>query len=714
MDSEKLANECNDKINGIKAKEKERKRRNRNITLGSIATAIIVITVILLTTLVFVPLGRQNNIKTLITEGKYEEAQNLIDENGSFGETKKLEVMCDAGEAFEDLDYEKGIKEICSIGGSVTIYYDSNGTTIDKESEVITSFDSMNNSIYKEGYKDYNWVLTNYSTNASDYTAIIYLKAEYLEAIKYSIDYELNGGVFKSGWKHWYTVESEDKPIPNPTKKGYTFLGWTSRTITTPTKDLVIESGSTGNIFLTANWQVNEYTMYLDENNGNDPAVRSVTYNCSYSLPTLATKVGYDAYWYDESNDKYYSGSITYNQDSNLYLKPKYVLHDYEIIYNLDGGVNNENNPLTYTLEDDNITLQDPTRSGSVFLGWTNENITTPTKSISIKKGTIGDLNYTANWKVYYTYTDSTKTSLYFGSYPQTEVSSMDGALLSTLNTKAGHLPTATNIYNWIDYGYYVSGSVSSNMYYIDIDNDSDGTYDYRGVYFRQSRPYYTTTTSSNTNQPDNGYNTTFIYWFKYEPIKWNVLTAKNGKILLISDLLLDSQDYYYSDSSRSGATDYQGNTKTGTTYANNYMFSHIRSWLNETFYETAFSTLEKEIIETTTVDNSVSSTGNSSNSYACGNTSDKMFLLSCKEVTTYYPSNSKRQAKGSDYAKSQGLYVSSDSSYSGYSWYWLRSPVYSCDYFARYIHYDGDICNDFVFYTYYGVRPACWINKIN
>ena len=298
--------------------------------------------------------------------------------------------------------------------------------------------------------------------------------------------------------------------------------------------------------------------------------------------------------------------------------------------------------------------------------------------------------------------------SVIFGSYPQTKVT--DDMLIAALNEKAGDLPEAGNLGNWTDYGYYISGSVSSYMYYIDIDNDSDGRYDYRGVYFTQYRPYYTTTTCSNTYQNNNGYSTKTTYWFKYEPIKWNILKTESNKVLIISDLIIDSQDYYYSTSSRSGATDYQGNTKTGTTYANNYMFSHIRNWLNNTFYETAFSTLEKEIIETTTVDNSASSTGYSSNSYACSNTNDKMFLLSYKEATTYYSSGSERQARGTDYAKSQGLYVNSYKSP-----HWLRSPDYNYDYSARYVYYDGNVYDYYrVYYTNFGVRPACWINLIN
>ena len=312
------------------------------------------------------------------------------------------------------------------------------------------------------------------------------------------------------------------------------------------------------------------------------------------------------------------------------------------------------------------------------------------------------------------TYTNPTKTSLYFGSYPQSKVS--DSSLISTLNTTAGTLPTSEDTYKWTDYGYYEKGSIKSYMYYIDIDQDNDGLNDYRGVYFTTYRHSTTLGSNSGTSshyQSSNGYSTNTVYWFKYESIKWNILTTSNDKALVLSDLILDSQDYYYDYKDRSGDTDYQGNTTSSTVYANNYMYSHIRSWLNTTFYETAFSKDEQNKILTTNVDNSASSTSSSSNSYACANTNDKMFLLSYKEATTYCSSTS-RQAQGSDYAKSQGLNVYSSNTFNwkGKSDYWLRSPDGYDHSVADQIALNGDIsftCD--VYETSYGVRMACWIN---
>lgn len=289
-----------------------------------------------------------------------------------------------------------------------------------------------------------------------------------------------------------------------------------------------------------------------------------------------------------------------------------------------------------------------------------------------------------------------------FGTYPQSKVT--DATLLSTLNSARGTLPTSENSQAWTSYGYYISGSVSSYMWYIDITNATD---EYRGVYFTTYRPYFTTYTSSTlySYQDDNGYTTSSVYWFKYEPITWRVLDVQSDKAFLMADLVLDSQDYHYSTSNRT--------IGGSTVYPNNYKESHIRSWLNDNFYNTAFTAAEKARIQTTTVDNSAASTGYNPNQYACANTSDKVFLLSYAEATsaTYgLSADASRQLQPSAYAQSQGVYTNNNSN--GNSDWWLRSPLYINAYDARLVTNIGYVNNySNVYSTISGVVPALWIS---
>ena len=232
-------------------------------------------------------------------------------------------------------------------------------------------------------------------------------------------------------------------------------------------------------------------------------------------------------------------------------------------------------------------------------------------------------------------------------------------------------------------------------MWYIDIEYNLNK---YRGVYFTSYRPAFTRYNSNSCNQDDNGYSLNMVYWFKYEPITWTIKQELNGYAIIVCNMILDSQDWHYKDTS---------STINGKiVYENNYEYSHIRSWLNDTFYNTAFNELEQAIIQTTIVDNSASSTDTLDNSYACNNTSDKIYLLSYKEAITYFTSDSQRQKKGTDYAKSQGLHVNTGD-YCGFSHWWLRSPYNIVSNSSLKVHLDGSIDPIIIYFTSCGILPA-------
>lgn len=70
----------------------------------------------------------------------------------------------------------------------------------------------------------------------------------------------------------------------------------------------------------------------------------------------------------------------------------------YTISYDYDGGT--ANNPISYSVKQDNFTLTAPTKEGYTFTGWTGSNGDTPQKDVTIKKGTAENLSFKANWKV--------------------------------------------------------------------------------------------------------------------------------------------------------------------------------------------------------------------------------------------------------------------------------------------------------------------------
>ena len=72
----------------------------------------------------------------------------------------------------------------------------------------------------------------------------------------------------------------------------------------------------------------------------------------------------------------------------------------YTIVYNLDGGTIAKDNPTQYGNASDTITLNNPTKKGYNFNGWTGSNGDIPQTTVTIKKGSTGDKKYTANWSL--------------------------------------------------------------------------------------------------------------------------------------------------------------------------------------------------------------------------------------------------------------------------------------------------------------------------
>ncbi|MBP5444956.1 MAG: hypothetical protein J6Y28_02175 [Acholeplasmatales bacterium] len=290
---------------------------------------------------------------------------------------------------------------------------------------------------------------------------------------------------------------------------------------------------------------------------------------------------------------------------------------------------------------------------------------------------------------------------IYFGSYPQVIETNKD--IINKLNNKV-ITPTKTNFNNWNSYEYYLNDKMSNYMFYIDINLNNEK---YRGIYLLDYRPFYTFGYSeSDSYQVKNGYLINNIYWFKYGKIKWNIIDEKDGKYKLISNLILDSQEYYPKDIK----DEFEHNGSIG--YSNNYELSSIRKWLNNNFYNIAFKNSEKKIINDMLVDNSNSSSDGISSTYLCNNTLDKVTILSYNEAFNLF-NESERRCSSTDYSLSQGLFNTSN----GYNNYHLRTPSsfnpnnsYYIDYDGA-IHGDGQVIKGYVYNTSIGVRPVITIS---
>ena len=106
-------------------------------------------------------------------------------------------------------------------------------------------------------------------------------------------------------------------------------------------------------------------------------------------------KAGYDFEGWYNGDTKYTFGS-TLSESITLTAKfsnPK----TYNISYDLDGGT--ATNPATYTVESDAITLNNPTKTGYTFTGWSGTGLTGENNmTVTIAKGSTGDRTYTAHF----------------------------------------------------------------------------------------------------------------------------------------------------------------------------------------------------------------------------------------------------------------------------------------------------------------------------
>jgi len=82
----------------------------------------------------------------------------------------------------------------------------------------------------------------------------------------------------------------------------------------------------------------------------------------------------------------------------NVALKAEFEPEVYTIEYYLHDSENVADNPLTYTICTETITLGAPEKSGDVFVGWTGSNGDEPQPAVTIPRGSTGERVYYANY----------------------------------------------------------------------------------------------------------------------------------------------------------------------------------------------------------------------------------------------------------------------------------------------------------------------------
>ena len=244
-----------------------------------------------------------------------------------------------------------------------------------------------------------------------------------------------------------------------------------------------------------------------------------------------------------------------------------------------------------------------------------------------------------------------------YGVYCKVSTNESDSIIYTDIN-EAGY------IYEYILFGKYPQTLVSDQELITALanatDTDDDGYIEYLNEEYVALVAVANEGFSSATSFRDGSEMLVGnVYYFKVEPIKWRVYDLGNGEYELISEYILDEQQINLQ------ATEHSG-----------YYFSEMREYLNDTFYNKAFSTDEKLMIINTLVDN----TTLSGNCIDNENSNDFVYLLSYNDLTSAkygFDEENSRIALNTDYTMALGVYTNSSFNNSG-DW-WLRTIANEC-----------------------------------
>ena len=367
---------------------------------------------------------------------------------------------------YTSADYLERIEKVEGNIGNITLYakwvHISTITFVTNGGNIVTSISAPAGTIINlpHAEKDYYdfaaWytdsALTNEFTSNVMPNDNVTLYAKYTPTV-YTITYVLNDGVNAEDAVMEYTYE-DTITLPIATKTGHSFVGWFTNGQFT--SSVVSElKNSYGDITLYANYSINKYTISFDTNGGTEVEPITQNYNTSVNAPSSPAKNGYRfAGWYsDISLNEIYEFTVMSATDITLYAK--WELETYNIIYNLSGGINNSNNPSTFTIESADIILQNPQKAGYNFAGWYSDS-EYKNPVVTIENGTYNNVEVFAQWEIIN----------YNITYVMDENAINENATQYTVETDLAYLADA-NLKGHTFGGWYKDSSFNTRVYQI-------------------------------------------------------------------------------------------------------------------------------------------------------------------------------------------------------------------------------------------------------
>ena len=233
-------------------------------------------------------------------------------------------------------------------------------------------------------------------------------------------------------------------PEPHTERTGYNF-NWYLDDV-----EFDFDTPITEDITLVGEYTPIIYNIETDNNNGEleEGTTNPKEYTIESEDITLnnPTKDYYEfeGWSEDDGTTKNKNVTIPTGSTGDRSFKAYYKAIEYLIEYVLDGGTAT-GNPDKYTIESEDITLNNPTKEGYTFNGWTGTDLDTETLDVTIANGSTGNRTFTANWGI------NEYMALFYSNGGTT---ANPEYILKNYNEELGELPT-TSKEGYIFDGWY-------------------------------------------------------------------------------------------------------------------------------------------------------------------------------------------------------------------------------------------------------------------
>ena len=153
-----------------------------------------------------------------------------------------------------------------------------------------------------------------------------------------------------------------------PEREGYTFIGWD--------RDIP-EIMPAENITVTAQWEINQYTITFDTAGGSEITPITQDYDTAITAPADPTREGYTFIGWDKAIP-------TTMPAENMTVTAQWEINRYTITFDTAGG--SEIAPITQDYGTAIVSPADPTRESYSFIGWDRDiPVTMPAENMTLK-----------------------------------------------------------------------------------------------------------------------------------------------------------------------------------------------------------------------------------------------------------------------------------------------------------------------------------------